>query len=168
VLSDHANIPISRAAMKRKNQKEGHHPVVSASSSHKRSTTAPRYKTQCARAFEFFISHLFFFLSFRFLPTTPLGEDDGGLALHPTTRHALDDALAPSAGATLYAQKQLLWAKVLTAKTLVQNSNVTIRMAKMEELKNAADGVVKRNAWRCRRVGLRCGGEEFVGILPSF
>ena len=54
------------------------------------------------------------------------GEEDVAAAHH-------------SAAASVNAQKKLFWAKVLTAKSLAQNSNVTMRMPKMEELKNGME-----------------------------
>ena len=168
VICDLANIPISRAAMKRKNQMEGHHPI-SFTGSNKRSTS---YSTS--------VSHLssigkerrykptFFFVLPHFLPVSPLSFLLPSRFLVPTTMHTgeVDAATAHhSAAASVNAKKKLLWTKVLTAKSLAQNSNVTMRMAKTEELKNVME-LLKEMRGVNRRVGLCCGGEEFVKLLP--
>jgi hypothetical protein len=115
ILGDIENLPVSRAQLKRRKQVEVHH----ANAAQKRQKENP--------------------------PATAGGEGFSTPSVgnyNPRFGHDVDGSVRPVASvasvlttATNAAiEKKILWAKVLTSKSIAENTNIAKRMGKMEEL----------------------------------
>ena len=113
VLGDVSNLPVSRAELKRRKQVE-----LLAEKRRKESPASDGTSGVGATAGY----------------STPRGGDDNSNSVHGC--HVVAAGVNPRVTATANAavEKKILWAKVLTSKSIAENTNIAKRMGKMEEL----------------------------------